>query len=1118
MNCPKCNNKIDEKMLICPGCKKVLKLVCPKCKTINKSNTCKKCGFVIITKCYKCGKINQTINDICTKCGFSTHTSVAINSSNVDEFACLTIEFPNISTIKSALGSTKLADKFKANLDYLISNYSSSVGVSREILKDIYVIRFNKDSSFAESANNAMNAAIQIQNLITELNFKMKKLTESALQCNIAILKRNIYSQPNQYCSGFNIKLIYHHKKDFNLLNNLQIITDSHIYNALLSKFDLSTLTTQVVKDEMMTFFELNLKKYITIPKISPEEEEGLKLSKLNIFDDIQEESEDENSMYDFDCISFNEVKCDFKKIKSLKIIPEIIENLKNNSKKIISIKGEKELLPQEFELLEELNQIKAFKNIFKITCCDEMKYKPYGFFYELISTIYKFPISPKLFNDDDFKIFDNIDPSGFIKDLINLNKRTFPHPEDIRYSLFDIFFNIFHMMPKSLIYIENFEKIDETSYEVLQILLEKFDGMNISYLITADNDFSLHKNCHFLLANANYIEITSEKSSIKEIIARSPYNYDNILDSYYIKKIAQNTKGSVSYFNSSIDYLIKKNILNFEKNKLEIKTLENILIPSSLNELAGKKLKLLSEDTASFNLFCMFLLLGPKIDLPTANLLGANDLKILKNLVKHKYIYVHDNLIYISNYTLFKTNFNTQIPLETKQKIAKELLQKIFLQNKKHPYEPDLYKILEQNKQEFLALEELSQLNASLGDFSAYLNCSIRFLKLLDDHVNENSQKSIEDYKIEVYENISNLLYRYSPNEIHNIAQIILNNLEKTTEDKKIINFCNKMLQGCLISGNYSYALELVHKILMRFSNASINPDDKNFNETFFLISLIKIEILFSIGDLKTCEECGEEILNILTPEIILRLKPEHLSIKQFEKVILDSMAFVGITKIILLKRDEQIQNFIEKIQTNIGNKPEIFDLLIYLEKIIKGRACKLPSDMMVNDNKFSKIALNIIKAFCENHSDFKKFAQNIYQAKITAKIHKLSQIELICDLLIGYAYFKLKKERKSFNIYQIILDASEKNGLKMITYTTRYLIALLKFEQQDIEISYGIVNNAIIQLEKDLESGDLMLFLYRVLLSKILINKNQQEAAEMCKNNAAFIKEKYSLSFEIE
>ena len=108
MKCPKCQNLIDESTVICPHCKKVLKLICPICGEENKTNTCKKCGFVILNKCHKCGKVNPTISGVCSSCGFDTYTSVALNESNTDEFACLTIDFPNMELIKNVLGSNQL--------------------------------------------------------------------------------------------------------------------------------------------------------------------------------------------------------------------------------------------------------------------------------------------------------------------------------------------------------------------------------------------------------------------------------------------------------------------------------------------------------------------------------------------------------------------------------------------------------------------------------------------------------------------------------------------------------------------------------------------------------------------------------------------------------------------------------------------------------------------------------------------------------------------------------------------------------------------------------------------------------------------------------------------------
>ena len=156
MECPKCGFEIDEKALVCPNCKKVLKLACPICKTINDSNTCKSCGYVIISKCHNCGKINQTISKKCKKCGFSTEKSVIMNESNADDYVLMTIDFPNLNEMKNVLGSVKLLNKFKINLDNLITSYAKSIGVRRQVVGKTYVIRFDKDYTFNSSVATAV--------------------------------------------------------------------------------------------------------------------------------------------------------------------------------------------------------------------------------------------------------------------------------------------------------------------------------------------------------------------------------------------------------------------------------------------------------------------------------------------------------------------------------------------------------------------------------------------------------------------------------------------------------------------------------------------------------------------------------------------------------------------------------------------------------------------------------------------------------------------------------------------------------------------------------------------------------------------------------------------------
>lgn len=1109
MKCPKCNKEITDKALVCPGCKKVLKLACPKCKTINKSNTCRKCGFVIVTKCHKCGKINPTIDGKCSKCGFNTYTSVAINSSNIDEFACLTIDFSNLNEIKTVLGSTKLTEKFKENLDNLILNYTHSFGLTREIIEDVYVIRFNKDGAFSTSARSAMKAAIEIQNLITELNHKLGKLKNAYLQCKIAVLKRDIYSLPEHYTSGFNIKLIYQQKKEFRILNNLQIITDVYIYDKVSEEFDLSALTAKFIKNEMMTFFELNLRKYIKIPAEKDEEET---LAKLNLFSDEIEDFEEKEALQDKNSIDFNDLRCEFKKIKSLNLIPEIVEMFKTKKKRIVSIKADKQFLPRTHKMLYELENAELFKNVFRVSCYEEMKYKPYGFFHELISSIYNYALSPKNFHKNDFEMFSQMDSSDFVKSLINLTEREFPHPEDVRYSLFDIFYNIFTFMQNSIIYIENFEQIDDTSNEVLQLLFEKFDNLDVSYLVTTGKELSLHKKSHFLLTNPNYTEVTPKPTPFKEIIGKSIKRFENVMDSYQMIKIAKNTKGSVTYFSHAIDYLKENGILKLQDEQFVIENSENVMIPNDLDDLIRRRLKHFANDKEAYKFFGMILLMGPMVDLGTIAFFGPTVKTLIEKLTKRNFIYVFNNNIYVQNYCWYKENFIASASQEMKEEIAQTLLEKVFSAPIKHPCETVLYRILGQEKQEFIVWEKLSRLNASMGDFSAYLHCSIKFLKLLDKHVEESSQKTIEEYKMEVYENISNLLYKYTPNEVYNIAQMVLNNIEKSADDKKILNLYNKMLQGCFIGGNYSYALDIVHKILRKFHKVSINPSDENFNIKFFLISLVKIEVLFSIGNLKDCVDAGEEILAVLTPQAMPELRPENLSAKQFEEVIYDAMCFVAIAKVLLLQGD--LKEFINKIQTNTGQLPKVFEMFLTLEKIIKGEKALIPSGESLEDGKFSKVIFGIIKAFGEDSDDYAKFADSIYQAKINAKLNKLTQIELICDLLIGYSYFRLGQVEKASGIYYNVLEASTKNGLKMVTYLDWYLVSLLKYEQPDIEVAYGIAHNAVIQLEKDHNAGDFMFYLFRILLSKIFEAKENPQAAQSCLNDANFIKDKYGLN----
>ena len=100
MECPKCGAEIDKSAMVCPNCKKVLKIICPECRTVNAKNTCKKCGKILVVKCAKCGKINLTKNSKCVKCGYSTEMSAV----QVSEISSVRVVVSRVSNSRLLAG------------------------------------------------------------------------------------------------------------------------------------------------------------------------------------------------------------------------------------------------------------------------------------------------------------------------------------------------------------------------------------------------------------------------------------------------------------------------------------------------------------------------------------------------------------------------------------------------------------------------------------------------------------------------------------------------------------------------------------------------------------------------------------------------------------------------------------------------------------------------------------------------------------------------------------------------------------------------------------------------------------------------------------------------------
>ena len=1127
MECPKCGFEIDEKTTVCPNCKKVLKIVCPKCKTINKTNTCKRCGYVILTKCNRCGKINLTGNGKCKKCGFDLEKSVILNEANSDKFSCLVINFPSMGEVAQLLGSARLLNKFKDNIDKIIVEQAKNALVRRQLIDKNIIIRFNKDYSFKASARTAVKTAIKIITEITKMNYRLTNKKNTTVKCNMLLIQRTVNDNPYDFNSGFNINIVRNaENKKEKLMGSFQLLADNFIEQSISTDYRFDPLSSISVNGDMRTLYEVDISKEIIIDydSLDDKDEEaeipnfvqnmlveqdkldGAALSKM-------EKPFDPDEIYDIETIDFNEIQCEFIRTENIDVFYHVASKLQSVPKGILAIRTDPLYVPYSIKLLAAINDLGVYSNIITVTCYDDMKYSPYSFFSNLVSAIFEYTVSQKLFNRNDFSMFASIDTTGMIKDLITFTQRN-TNPQDTRYTYFDIFLTLLQAIPNTLIFIENFDKIDASSYDVLQYLFEAFEQLDISYLVQYSKDFGLHKDMHFLLTKPYYTEITLKPTPFEKMVAENKDYYKDVMDSFYFQRIAKYSYGSILFLDIAIQYLIESGVFAEEGDHIRLVNPKTLIIPSSLNKLIKRRLNLLKDYPAAIKFLATVVLLGTRIDQATIQSLGFNNLgDILDKLTEMGYIYYYNNCMYFPNYNLLKENIIETLDETTLKEISDNLFEKVFDEKMPSPEKAYIYELLKDYRSEFLEWEKLAKINLSLGDFNAYLNCADKILNILDLNKDEEAQEDIEKYKLDLYENIANNMFDFVPEKTFKIAEKTLHNLEKTTDTEKIIDLCNKLIQGCLRAGQYMHALELTHKVLSLLPNCSMDPGATNFNKYFFLMTIVHVEILFNIGNWEDCIDVGYGVLNVVNQENLEFMRPDYMTTDQFEKIIMDTVGYIALANIFQLKGN--VKEFLNIVRSDFVNVPHGYDAFAALESLIFGEQPKYDNSLLQDDNKFSGIIYHIIEAFTRCRHDYKIFAEEIYQAKILAKKYHLQQIELFIDLMIGYAYLKLCSFRKASAIIYHIIKTANECGMTNLLYIAWYVMSELNLAEGKYIVTKGILNNALIQLEKGNDSNAYILLLYKYNMYKVLRFKGETENSQICFAQANYIANKYGIKF---
>ena len=623
MNCPKCKTPISDKDLVCPNCKKVIRLQCPVCGNTTKNTVCEKCGNVLLNKCYKCGKLNSTVFEKCPKCGLNINASIGLRESVIEEFAVLTVEVTNFDDIKLAFNSDKITRQFKANFYGLIKKNASQKKLRVQFVDNTYIIRFCKDYTFLESCKSAIDFSIYVAQTVSEINKKLFEAKGVELKVQMAVQKRDVYSKPSEYKSGLNINVVYSSSGKGHLFNNTEVVVDSYIYQQTKSLYPFQSLSAVFVKNQMVMFFELVLHKIIT-PE--DESEKAVDANKVKLPKNVDFEPEEE--VDEEHLINFESLNCTFVKTRQDSLVDELSKIAsKTEQNPVISVRSTDRNGKLTLISNEQAEQIFEGTNVVRFSCSKNNKYNAYGI--DELSLLLNTETIDAVYADNQ------------IQEIFIMNIKDHVHTEDLRYSYFEAFANFIAAVPyKTLFVIDDFENTDEGSLEIIKYLCENKKLGNVGFLFSCDTEFTLHRKIYKLMTAPNYYDIEIKPSSNKKIVAANLSSVKEIKDSFFFEKVLENTKGSYFYFNTALKYLTDSGILKEKDGKYSVSKDRMIVIPKDLNELIQKRITNLQIKENAFELFASILLIGEKIQFADIHRLAVkDDVKLVKYLEEKHFI-----------------------------------------------------------------------------------------------------------------------------------------------------------------------------------------------------------------------------------------------------------------------------------------------------------------------------------------------------------------------------------------------------------------------------------------------------------------------------------------------
>lgn len=1090
MECPKCGNEVKDTDKVCPFCKKVLLLECPICHKMSRNSVCAECGYVIIVKCHNCGAAGPNILGKCRKCGFETAKSVIMNESETEEYACLAITFPNLEDLRPALKNKTIFNKFKKKLKQAIFAYASNQDNRAQAFDETYVIKYYKEFSLTSSVKKAVKSAIELLNKIGGISYKLKKGKNVRLHCKMTILKKTFETDTNEFNTGLNIKLI----KDTSVekyTDGLQLITDQYVNNVISREYTLEMIYSSQVGEELLMFYEFPLEDQI-IPIVDEEEKVDetsllkapVDLPTPTICDDDDELSE----------LLYGNKSIDIT--TESKFLSAPAHDIFNLLKEILAEKGfislkstERRELPTK-DVLDFLRTLSP--NVLHVNCRKSSKYVPYAFFKELFSKILGVDTKQAGF-EAKLSGLGSLDSDKLLSTLLNPISPFQNSPDEMFSKYSEVFKNYFNTLSNQIIFIENFDLIDESSRKIINDYVSSLINLNdlhFTFVVTVRSDYSIYKNIAKLLHSPFYKEINILRGDFNNFLDTIQEDTSEIRETFYIKKLEERCAGSLLYFKNVFQYLLDTNIFVIFENKLILGAGKTVVYPVTLKELLAKRFDSLPESEGL--VIAYTILLGGYAHSSLLNTLGVENVQeSIENLVTKGLIIFENSVVVIQNYQLFEESLLKHLKSEIKKTLAGIIVEKLGVRT----FVID--DILKQKEIKLDRIYENALMSLNFGDFSAFLICAKEYFRLVEKM--KIKEGELLDRKTELYNHLVEHLNRYPSTKIYSISKNILANATKNNDDSTIVNVSSLILDSALSGHDYVLASQCMQNILTRILNPTLLGEGQDYSLQYVLYSCINAKIMFQLSRTAECVNICNTLLEKVTPEFIEQLLSKGIAQDQFVSYIMDTLVFSALSRILIC--DGSLESFLDKINETLGRDILSKEHLLLFQKLVYNE--ELENDAGITNDTLSIFISNIIKAFKEFNGDYNEFAQNVYQAKVSLQSNDLYMFSLICDLLIGYSYQKInlveqKSWKKTETIYDDVLTLAQRSGLSTVAILANWFKSALLKDKGLFNEAYDLINSTASALKRA-NINNQILILHTLILTVNIVSKIEEKQSEI-------------------